>query len=328
MPLVAVSDYKAIPWYFSGHIETIFPSLWRKVTGVSCRRQRLELNDGDFIDLDWLQQRDRTSDRLVILSHGLEGNSTRHYCAGMASYFHAHGWDALSWNCRSCSGELNRLPRFYHHGDTADFGTVVDEGLKAGYTSIVLIGFSMGGSFSLKYAAEKSDAVDPRIRAVIGFSVPCDLKSSAAILDERGLSFYRDRFLKKLMTKIRTKAERFKDPVFKEASRPITTFHDFNNVFTAPLHGFANASDFYERASCGPWLDKLAIPALIVNAANDPMLTGPCYPYDLARDHRHLFLEVPRRGGHVGFPLYNNPVNWMELRAMKFVTDTFSAQYR
>lgn len=323
MPLIKSSDYKPIPWYFSGHIETIFPSVWRKVLGVTYTRSRLELNDSDFLDLDWLIHSDHPSQKLIIASHGLEGNSTRHYCLGMASYFFKHGWDALAWNCRSCSGEMNRLPRFYHHGDTIDLGTVIDEAINRGYKEIVLVGFSMGGSFSLKYVGEQGRNIHPSIKAVIGFSVPCDLASSAAILDDPGLWFYRDRFLKKLMTKIRIKAATFSDPIFKEASRPIITFHEFNNIFAAGLHGFKDAKDFYERASCAPWLETISIPALIVNAANDPMLTGPCYPYELAAHHPFVHLEVPRRGGHVGFPLYKNPVNWMELRAMKFISDTF-----
>jgi predicted alpha/beta-fold hydrolase len=309
MPLVTSSEYKPIPWYFSGHIETIFPSVWRKVPGVSYTRSRLELSDGDFVDLDWLVNSETPAKKLVISSHGLEGNSTRHYCMGMAAYFHRHGWDALSWNCRSCSGELNRLPRFYHHGDTNDFGAVVDEAIGRGYDQIVLVGFSMGGSFSLKYAGEKGKHIHPSIKAVVGFSVPCDLSSSAAKVDQRNLWFYRDRFIGKLMTKIRLKATRFEHPVFKEASRPIKTFHEFNNIFTAGLHGFRDAADFYEQASCEPWLAKISVPALIVNAANDPMLTDPCYPFELARNHSNVYLEVPRRGGHVGFPLYKNPVN-------------------
>lgn len=322
MPLVQNPTYTPIPWYFSGHMETIFPSMWRKVPGVNYSRTRLELNDGDFLDLDWLTHPAGTK-KLIIASHGLEGNSTRHYCKGIAAWFHRQGWDALAWNCRSCSGEINRLPRFYHHGDTADFGIVVDEAIKKGYDQIVLTGFSMGGSFSLKYAGEKGKDIHPAIKAVVAFSVPCDLRSSAVILDRRQLWFYRDRFLGKLMAKVRIKATKFDDPVFKHATRPIKTFHEFNDIFTAGLHGFSGAEDFYDKASCGPWLEKIAIPSLVVNAANDPMLPGPCYPYDVARDHAYLFLEVPRRGGHVGFPLYRNPVSWMELRAMQFISDTF-----
>src|SRR5215510_13761043 len=136
MPLIKHSQYKAPAHLFNGHIETIVPSTFRKIDGVAYVRERLELSDGDFLDLDWLKSDSRN---LMIFSHGLEGNSERHYCKGMAKYFFQRGWDALIWNCRGCSGEMNRLPRFYHHGATEDLRAVIEHAIRKGYRFLTLV---------------------------------------------------------------------------------------------------------------------------------------------------------------------------------------------
>lgn len=136
------------------HMETIIPSMFFKVDDIIYDRERLELSDGDFLDLDWLTGK-KKKENLIVLSHGLEGSSDRYYIKRAARYFHERGWDILAWNCRSCSGEMNRLPRFYHHGDTEDLSKVIDHVLKSSYKKVILIGYSMGGSMSLKYLGEE-----------------------------------------------------------------------------------------------------------------------------------------------------------------------------
>ncbi len=316
MPLIKASSYRAVPHLFNGHLETVVPSVFRKVDGVNYQRQRLELVDGDFLDLDWLRG---NNSRLVIISHGLEGSSHRHYCSGMARYFFAHNWDALAWNCRSCSGEMNRLPRFYHHGATEDLQTVVAYALKCGYTTIALVGFSMGGSLSLKYAGEQKENLPHAIKAIVTFSVPCDLGSSAKELDKPANWFYRNRFLKKLEKKIKAKAILFPDQIDATHFEKIRTFQEFDDRYTAPLHHFKNAADFYAKASAKNYLPGIQIPSLIVNAENDPFLPAACYPTEVAATHARIFLEIPPRGGHVGFSLPNNRLNWMEVRALEFI---------
>jgi predicted alpha/beta-fold hydrolase len=314
--VIVESTYRAVPYLTNGHLETIVPSAFRKVKGVLYERQRLELTDGDFLDLDWLRHNDSVVGRLVIISHGLEGSSERHYSRGMAKYFFERGWDALAWNCRSCSGELNRLPRFYHHGDTADLQHVIDEAFRKEYDHIVLVGFSMGGSFTMKYLGEKSSGIDQRIRGGVGFSVPCNLGSSAAELDKPSKSFYRNRFLRKLGKKILAKSLVYPDQLSYDGYENIKTFKQFDDRYTASLHGFKDANDFYSKSSCDQYLKNIAVPALIVNAANDPFLTPDCYPRDVANIH----LEIPKRGGHVGFSLPNAEHNYMEWRAFEFLT--------
>jgi predicted alpha/beta-fold hydrolase len=317
MPLVAKSSYRA-PWYLlNGHLETIVPSMTRKVKGVNYDRERLELSDGDFIDLDWLGNK---SNKLIIIAHGLEGNSDRHYSKGMAKYFFQRGWNSLAWNCRSCSGEMNRLPRFYHHGATEDLAELIAYVIaKKQFEMIVLVGFSMGGSMTLKYLGEQRE-LPKEIKAGVVFSVPCHLGSSAKELDKPSKKFYLNRFLKKLGKKIKVKSELFPDFISHNGYEAITTFEEFDNRYTAPLHGFENADDFYQRASSLNYLSTIITPTLLVNALNDPFLPRLCFPTETAKDHSHLFLETPERGGHTGFTLAGKKENWMEVRAFEFIS--------
>jgi predicted alpha/beta-fold hydrolase len=320
MPLVKHSSYKPAWYLFGRHLDTIFPSATRKVPG-NYTRTRFELPDGDFVDLDWMRDAEGARDQLVIISHGLEGNSNRQYSKGMARYFFNHGWDALAWNCRSCGGELNRLARFYHHGDTEDLDAVVREAVRLKYKSIILIGFSMGGSFGLKYLGERGSHLPTEVKGGVSFSVPCDLAAGGRVLDEPGLSFYRNRFMRKLKKKLTEKSKLFPSQIDMAKVNALLTFEDFNNCITAPLHGFGSSADFYKQSSCLPWLDKIAVPTLLVNAANDPLLTPECYPVEIAEKSEKLYLEIPKRGGHVGFALAGKEENWMEVRAWEFVRE-------
>lgn len=317
MPLIDISSYRPSPFLFNGHLETVIPSMLRKITGVVYERERLELEDGDFLDLDWLKG---DGHKLVIISHGLEGSSERHYAKGMAKYFFQHGWDAIAWNCRGCSGEMNRLPRFYHHGATEDLDAVVQHASRVKkYTSIVLVGISMGGSMSLKYLGEQVDKLSGPVKGAAVFSVPCHLGSSAKELDKPTKRFYLNRFLKKLGKKIKVKSEKFPEIISYRGFEKIKSFEEFDNRYTAPLHGFKDASDFYERASSLHYIHKIKVPALIVNALNDPFLPPLCFPYEIAKHHETFFLETPSRGGHTGFSLYGKEENWMEQRAFEFL---------
>jgi hypothetical protein len=239
----------------------------------------------------------------------------------MVKAFNTAGWDAMGWNCRSCSGEMNRLARFYHHGDTLDLETVVAFALEQKkYTSVALIGFSMGGSMILRLLGGKAASLDPAIQHAVVFSVPCDLLASAAQISKPQNRIYARRFLKKLERKIRTKAQLFPDLVSYENFHTVKVFKDFDNRYTAPLHGFKNAEDFYTQASVIRYLDQIRVPTLLVNAQNDPMLTPECFPFAEAEQNPHLFLEVPRNGGHVGFSKTLSREYWSEKRAVAFVT--------
>lgn len=316
MPIINKSSYSHPAYLLNGDVQTIVPSIFRNIQGVHYQRERLELADGDFLDVDWLAQ---SRNSLVIISHGLEGSSDRHYIKGMAKYFFDRGWDALAWNCRGCSGEMNRLPKFYHHGATEDLKAVVDHSVKKGYFQIALVGMSMGGSMTLKYFGEQGAGLPAVVKSAAVFSVPCNLGDSAKELDKPNKKFYLNRFLKKLSKKIQAKAQLFPKEVSHLNFNQIKTFRDFDNRYTAPLHGFAGAEDFYLRASCGPFIKKIQRPSLIVNALNDPFLPMSCFPFEVASAHDQVWLETPSSGGHVGFSLFGKSENWMEARAFEFI---------
>jgi predicted alpha/beta-fold hydrolase len=318
MPILPKPAYNASHWQFNGHMQTIWPSVFRKVAFQYQQRERLELPDGDFIDLDWARAA-AANKKLVIITHGLEGDSRRHYVLGMAKLFFEEGYDVLGWNCRSCSGEPNRLLRFYHHGDAGDLRYMIDHVIeKYGYEAIVLTGFSMGGSLSLRAIAEYPEAVPVQIRSVIAFSVPCDLQASVEALSLRGNKIYANRFLRKLGKKIREKEKRFPGQISSAGYKKIRRFVDFDNRYTAPLHGFADAHDFYARASVKPLLKNIRVPSLIVQALNDPFLLEACFPYEEAAASEYLFLETPDHGGHCGFMQPGSRSSWAEYRAVAF----------
>ncbi len=316
MPVLERSSYAKRPWFLlNGHFETVIPSIFNNADHFEFSRERLELEDGDFLDLDWKKNE---NSRLLVLSHGLEGSSHRYYIKRSAKYFYERGWDILAWNCRSCSGEMNRLPRFYHHGETGDLSMVIDHAIREGrYDEIVLMGYSMGGSMSLKYLGERK--TDPTIKGCVVFSVPCNLKDSGDQLALRSNRFYERRFLKKLSEKIRLKARQHPDVISADPLSEISDFNTFHEHYTIPLHGFSSLDDFYSRATCDQYLDRIEVPSLIVNAKNDPILGEKCFPIEIARESDFVFLESPGKGGHVGFSKRNGPHSWMEERSEAFI---------
>lgn len=320
MPLLPTPSFQPPFWMLNGHWETIWPSLFRRVKFQYSTRERLELADGDFVDLDWKLSPQPTKD-LVIITHGLEGDASRHYVTGMANLFVRQGFDALGWNCRSCSGEINRLPRFYHHGDAGDLRTVIEHAITGKqYQRIVLVGFSMGGSLTLRVLSENPAWVPAEVKGAVAFSVPCDLHSGVLQLMKPGNQFYTRRFLRKLGKKIKIKSARFPTIINDHQYHRISNFIEFDNRYTAPLHGYADAIDFYRKASVKPLLHQLQVPALLVQAANDPFLAPECFCEDLAKDHAYLHLEITERGGHCGFLQAGSEDTWAEKRALEFVT--------
>lgn len=318
MPLLPAKSFKPPILQYNGHWQSIYPSLFRKVSFAYARRERIELPDGDFLDLDWSVS-ERKSNKLVIITHGLEGDSRRHYVRGMAKIFSESGYDALGWNCRSCSGEMNRLVRFYHHGDASDLRAVIHHSIhQYGYNHIVLIGFSMGGSLTLRAVAENSAALPTQVKKAIGFSVPCSLKGSVDALSTPANRIYLNRFLKKLGKKIKEKAVLFPNQIDATGYDEIKTFVEFDNRYTAPLHGYDNALDFYDKASVGPILHEVAVPSLVVQSLNDPFLLPNCIPIETAQQHPNLFLEMPEQGGHCGFMIRGQSYTWAEIRALSF----------
>jgi len=308
-------DYTPPFLLFNKHLETIYPSLIRRVNGLPYFRERITTPDDDFLDLDWLKQK---SDKLVILSHGLEGNSQRTYMRGMANAFYQNGFDVLAWNYRGCSEEMNRKIRFYHSGATDDLDLIVGHSASLGYTEIYLIGFSLGGNLTLKYLGEKASSLNPLVKKGIAFSVPLNLYTSCMEISKRSNWVYNKRFLNSLKKKVVNKSKVFSE-IHTSGISSINSLLAFDNQYTAPIHGFKDAIDYYEQCSSIRFIDSIERPTLIVNAWNDPFLSKDCFPAHLD-NHRYLKFEFPQRGGHVGFALFNqNGLYWSELRALQFI---------
>jgi uncharacterized protein len=308
------------PFQFNGHLQTILPSLFRKII-VPLVRERMTLPDGDFLLLDWLRKGNK---KCVIVTHGLEGDSRRHYVTGILKKFSDNGFDGLGWNCRSCGGEINRLPRFYHHGDASDLKYVIEQvASNKMYEEIYLVGFSMGGSLTLRTLAENAPSHWPSVKKAMVASVPLDLISSVAELDKKGKRFYMRRFLQKLKKKIIEKEKMFPGhPILHVQNyEQIKNFEHFDNRYTAPLHGYVDAVDFYTKASVKPLLSKIMTPTLIVQAQNDPFLTPQCIDLGIASQNPFVKLVLTPHGGHVGFEQKGTPETYFEQRAFAFASD-------
>ncbi|GAB1445425.1 MAG: alpha/beta fold hydrolase [Cyclobacteriaceae bacterium] len=300
---------------FNNHLETIYPALIRKVNQVNYERERITTPDQDFLDLDWLKQ---NSPQLVIMSHGLEGNTQRAYIKGMAKAFYEMGYDVLAWNYRGCSEETNWQLRFYHSGATDDLDVVVQHAInKNSYQSVSLIGFSLGGNLTLKYLGEKEENLNKCIKNCVTFSVPLDLHASCIVISEHFL--YTQRFLKSLKRKIIDKAK-LRPELETNGIHKIKSLIQFDDAFTAPLHHFDNAIDYYEKCSSIHFVEKIRTPTLIVNAQNDPFLSANTHLHPALSNNPFVKFENPRYGGHVGFTLFNqNGLYWSELRALDFI---------
>jgi predicted alpha/beta-fold hydrolase len=301
----------------NGHAQTILPVVLPRRITLPFTRTRLELSDGDFLDLDWVRNRHA---RLAIIAHGLEGSSAQKYVRGMAGTLHAAQWDVLAWNFRGCSGEPNRLLRAYHSGDTADLAAVIAHAA-ADYERIALIGFSLGGNVVLKYLGEAPP--QPAVFAAVAISAPLDLTSSARALDQRPDNrIYLRRFLEPLIAKIEAKALKFRGELDIKGVGAIRSFQEFDDRFTAPLHGFRDAADYWARSSARQFLPGISLPTLILNARTDPFLTIDSIPESEASAHSSLFLEAPESGGHVGFLDFTRGVQpWSERRVAEFLSE-------
>ncbi len=311
---ILTDQYKRPFTLFNGHVETIYPAIFRKVKNVPKRnRQRITTPDGDFLDLDWIKN---GNSKLIILQHGLEGSSDRAYVLGMAKIFSNQGYDVCAWNFRGCSGEVNKTRIFYHSGATYDLDLVISEGLKK-YNDITLIGFSLGGNLTLKYLGEAKR--DDRIKRAVAISVPLDLASGADNLDKPTCFLYQKRFLRNLREKILLKEKSLPGSMNLEYLKLVKSIRSFDEYFTAPIHGFNGADDYYEKNSSINYLKGISIPTLILNAYNDPLLTPITLNPELGKQSKSIHYEITNQGGHVGYTLFDSDgYHWSEKKALNF----------
>lgn len=296
------TTFKAAWWLPGGHFQTLWGKFARKRPRLNVERRRVETPDGDFLELLRIPARD-DAPRLLIL-HGLEGTERSHYVGGMLGEAARRGWGADVLLFRSCGSELNRQPRFYHSGETQDLAFVLDLLIhEFPRTRVSLVGFSLGGNVLLKWLGEVGADVPARVCAAAAVSVPFDLSRSADRIGSGFSRVYERHFLRSLMGKARAKRQRFPDhPAFDRIEGAIT-LRGFDDVVTAPLHGFRDAEDYYTRSSSIGWLHGICLPTLLLSAVDDPFLPGSVLTdvAGIARKNEALTVEFPGNGGHVGF---------------------------
>jgi len=324
------------PWWLPGpHLQTIVPALFARRAAVRYVRERWDAPDGDFIDVDRVAvAADRTHAPTLVVFHGLEGSAESRYVRGLMAAASALGWQGVAPHFRGCGGTPNRAPRFYHSGDSAEVDWVLRRvkaelaAQRSDTAPIVAAGISLGGNMLLKWLGERGPEAAGIVVAAAAISAPLDLAAGGASLGRGFNRIYAKMFLRTLKAKSRHKLTQHAglfDRARMEASRDL---HAFDDVVTAPLHGYRDADDYWLRASSKPLLRHIAVPTLILNARNDPFLPGSALP-GADEVSPVVTLQFPERGGHVGF-LAAGPdgSEWMPRRVIRFLASHVDASRR
>jgi len=306
------------PWWLPGaHPQTILPAL-RPPRAVALVRERWETPDDDFVDVDWAG--DERAPRMLVLFHGLEGGSSSHYARSVAAQAAGSGWRVALPHFRGCSGEPNRLPRAYHSGDSDEIDWMLRRLARAG-KPLHAAGVSLGGNALLKWLGERGEDANSIVRRAAAVCAPIDLVAAGRALD-RGINrlLYARHFLVTLKAKSLAKLERFPGLYDAERVRRARTLYEFDNVVTAPVHGFRDTLDYWTRASSAPWLAGVRTPTLVLNATNDPFFPAPALAAATRAISDSVLLECPEQGGHVGFLQSPFPGRhtWLARRLLQF----------
>ena len=300
-----MQDYRAPPWLPGGNLQTIWAAtLARRHLGEppQFKRERWTTPDGDFIDVDQLAVPAPENKRHLVLFHGLEGSSASQYAQAFASVALARGWTFSVPHFRGCSGELNLAPRAYHSGDFEEIGWILERLRASSARPLLAVGISLGGNALLRWAEESGDSAAATAAALAAVCSPIDLAAAGMAIDQ-GFNWlvYSRMFLRTMKPRALAKLAQYPglfDGARLAASR---TLFEFDNVFTAPLHGYRDTPDYWDRASAKPHLAQVRIPALVLNARNDPFVPAYCLP-GKTEVSRSVTLWQPAQGGHVGFP--------------------------
>ena len=289
-------------WAAGPHAQTLLARVLRPAPNALYRRERIETPDGDFLDIDWGPEPAPGSPITLIL-HGLEGSSERRYVRNMGRELYARGVQPVAMNFRGCSGEANRAIRFYHSGETSDPRWLLEH-IRTRHPErpLGVMGFSLGGNVALKMMGERPDGGAGLVSAAAVMSVPYDLAAGCALLEESFMGrVYSEYFLRSLRRKIEGKAKALASHVDLEAAREAKTIRAFDDLVTAPINGFAGASEYYARCSSARFLDGIAVPTLLLHAVDDPFLPRDAIPRDALEANPALTPLLHSGGGHVGF---------------------------
>ncbi|HVY05619.1 MAG TPA: hydrolase [Burkholderiales bacterium] len=319
--------YRAPWWLPGGHLQTIYPSLFLKRRPPAYRRTRWETPDGDFIDLDWVGNAGDATP-LVTLFHGLEGGSRSHYASALMHAVASRGWQGVVVHFRGCGGEANRLPRAYHSGDADEIDWILRRlRLLHDGRALFVAGVSLGGNALLKWLGRERRLARDVVTAAAAISAPVELLVAGNRLSAGLNRLYGHYFLVTLKKKGLDKLERFPGLYDGAAVRNARTLRAFDDIVTAPLHGFRDADDYWTRAASASDLRRIEVPTLIVHARNDPFLPGRHLPAsgDVSAD---VTLEIPRTGGHVGFASGPFPGNlhWLPGRLLEFFSQACASR--
>ena len=319
-----MDHYRAPRWLAGGNAQTIWPALFAsRFEGAVPRfeRERWATPDGDFIDVDWLAATAAPAAGaeatpaagkspaaalpqapLLVLFHGLEGSSASHYAQAFAHWAAGHGWRMAVPHFRGCSGELNLAPRAYHSGDFEEIGWVLARLRERHLGPIAAVGISLGGNALLRWAEEAGDSAAQTVSTVAAVSSPIDLAAGGHAI---GAGFNRQVYTRMFLRSMKPKALRkwAQHPGLFDRAKLLAArdLYDFDNVFTAPLHGFRDTDDYWQRGSAKPHLHRIRVPALLLNARNDPFVPAACLPHG-REVGAFVTLWQPAHGGHVGFP--------------------------
>ncbi len=307
-----MTAYRAPWWLPGGHLQTLAAAL-APAPRVAFVRERWTTPDGDFVDVDWTG--DPRAPRLLVLFHGLEGSSDSHYARNLAALAAASGWRFALPHFRGCSGQLNRLPRAYHSGDSDEVDWMLRRFAQRG-AALHAAGVSLGGNALLKWLGERGAGASALVRRAAAISAPIDLAAAGASLD-RGLNrrSYTRLFLRTLKAKAYAKRSLGQLQFDGRRMSGARTLREFDDLVTAPLHGFRDADDYWSRAASAPWLEHIAVPTLVLNARNDPFLPAAALERATRRVSRSVLLELPLGGGHVGFP---GRRQWLARRILEY----------
>lgn len=314
--MIQPSSFRPLWWLRNPHLQTLWPVLFRSRPAPDIRRERLELADGDFLDLAWIDR----EGPLVLVLHGLEGSLRSHYATALMTALGEAGYQAVLMHFRGCSGVPNRLDRAYHSGDTGDLAAVVDHvTFAAGKPLFAAVGYSLGGNVLLKWLGEQGEGA--RVDTAVAVSVPFQLADSARRMS-RGLSrLYQHHLVQRLQAGYRRKFSDRPSPLQIDIDN-LDTFWLFDDQVTAPLHGFRDVSDYYARSSSRQFLGRIRRPTLIIHAADDPFMYERTVP---AADElsEMVTLELASHGGHVGFITGKwAPRYWLESRILRHIDDS------
>ncbi len=317
-----MAPYLAPWWLPGGHAQTVLPAL-RPPVRATLTRERWETPDEDFIDVDMAGDRD--APKALVLFHGLEGSADSHYARAIAAHAVAQGWRVLLPHFRGCSGEPNRLARAYHSGDSAEIDWILRRlrgPMKSPGAALYAVGVSLGGNALLKWLGEQGEAATIVVRRAAAVSAPLDLAASGRAL-EQGVNrmLYTPMFLATLKRKALAKLARYPGLFDAARVRAARTLYAFDDVVTAPLHGFRDADDYWARASSAPWLARVRVSTLVLNARNDPFLPENALLAATREASQSVMLELPAQGGHAGF--FEGPFpgrhGWLAQRLLAFL---------